>query len=71
MMKNERFVLPRDASFYALYTSRNEPRIGERIDIALSAIEEANGTKLKDGSKSVFQEISFNTNKLGDENKKI
>ncbi|WP_449547539.1 type I restriction-modification system subunit M [Lelliottia amnigena] len=70
MMKNERFVLPRDASFYALYTSRNEPRIGERIDIALSAIEEANGTKLKDGSKSVFQEISFNTNKLGDEKQK-
>lgn len=70
MMKNERFVLPRDASFYALYTHRNEPGIGERIDIALSAIEEANGNKLKDGSKSVFQEISFNTNKLGDEKQK-
>ncbi|WP_168393610.1 N-6 DNA methylase, partial [Erwinia amylovora] len=36
----------------------------------LHAIEEANGTKLKDGSKSVFQEISFNTNKLGDEKQK-
>lgn len=70
MMKNERFVLPKDASFYALYKRRSEAGNGERIDVALHAIEEANGTKLKDGSKSVFQEISFNTNKLGDEKQK-
>lgn len=66
MMKNERFVLPRDASFYALFARRNEPGNGERIDQALHAIEEANGTKLKDGGKSVFQDISFNTDKLGE-----
>lgn len=70
MMKNERFVLPKDASFYVLYKRRNEAGNGERIDVALHAIEEANGNKLKDGSKSVFQEISFNTNKLGDEKQK-
>lgn len=80
MMKNERFVLPdvvirnddgseRDrfkASFYALHQRRNEPANGERIDKALSAIEEANGARLKD----VFQDISFNTDKLGDEKQK-
>ena len=46
MMKNERFVLPKNASFYALYERRHEPGNGERIDQALLAIVEANGTKL-------------------------
>ena len=70
MMKNERFVLPADASFYALWERRHEPGNGERIDQALHAIEEANGTKLKDAGKSVFQDISFNTDKLGEEKQK-
>lgn len=70
MMKNERFVLPQDASFYALYEHRHEPGNGERIDQALHAVEEANGTKLKDAGKSVFQDISFNTDKLGEEKQK-
>ncbi|OAA06233.1 Type I restriction enzyme EcoKI M protein [Klebsiella pneumoniae] len=70
MMKNERFVLPKAASFYALYEHRFEPGNGERIDQALHAIEEANGTKLKDAGKSVFQDISFNTDKLGEEKQK-
>ncbi|EPA9093323.1 type I restriction-modification system subunit M [Enterobacter hormaechei] len=70
MMKNERFVLPKEASFYALYNRRNEPGNGERIDEALHAIEEANGTKLKDAGKSVFQDITFNTDKLGEEKQK-
>ncbi len=70
MMKNERFVLPKDASFYALWERRHEPGNGERIDQALHAIEEANGTKLKDAGKSVFQDISFNTDKLGEEKQK-
>lgn len=47
MMKNERFVLPKVASFYALYERRHEPGNGERIDQALHAIEEANGTNSK------------------------
>lgn len=70
MMKNERFVLPEDSSFYALYAKRHEPGNGERIDRALHALEEANGTKLRDASKSVFQDISFNTDKLGEEKQK-
>ncbi|MFG0372547.1 type I restriction-modification system subunit M [Citrobacter sp. zjy_2] len=70
MMKNERFVLPKEASFYALFERRNEPGNGERIDEALHAIEEANGTKLKDAGKSVFQDITFNTDKLGEEKQK-
>lgn len=70
LMKNERFVLPASASFYTLYKQRHEPGNGERIDQALHAIEEANGTKLKDAGKSVFQDISFNTDKLGEEKQK-
>lgn len=70
MMKNERFVLPASASFYELYKHRFEAGNGERIDLALHAIEEANGTKLKDAGKSVFQDISFNTDKLGEEKQK-
>ncbi|WP_150539969.1 type I restriction-modification system subunit M [Actinobacillus vicugnae] len=70
MMKNERFVLPRPASFYQLYAQRFEASNGERIDLALHSIEEANGTKLKDAGKSVFQDISFNTDKLGEEKQK-
>jgi len=66
MMKNERFVLPEDASFYALHQRRHEPGNGERIDKAFHAIEEANIGKLRD----VFQDISFNSNKLGEEKQK-
>lgn len=70
LMKSERFVLPRESSFYSLLERRYEPGNGERIDIALHALEEANGTKLKDAGKSVFQDISFNTDKLGEEKQK-
>ncbi|MFA5920787.1 MAG: type I restriction-modification system subunit M [Methylococcaceae bacterium] len=66
LLKNERFVLPPSASFYKLYERRHEPGIGERIDQALHAIEEANIAKLRD----VFQDISFNSNKLGDDKQK-
>ncbi|MEQ1904893.1 MAG: type I restriction-modification system subunit M [Pirellulaceae bacterium] len=66
MMKNERFSLPEKANFYALYKRRNEAGNGERIDKALHAIEEANISKLRD----VFQDISFNSNKLGEEKQK-
>ena len=63
MLKNERFVLPESANFYTLYKRRHEAGNGERIDKALHAIEEANIAKLRD----VFQDISFNANKLGEE----
>lgn len=66
MMKSERFVLPEGASFYSLFAQRHEAGNGERIDKALHAIEEANIAKLRD----VFQDISFNSNKLGEEKQK-
>ena len=66
MLKNERFVLPASASFYALHALRHTAGNGERIDKALHAIEEANLSKLRD----VFQDINFNSNKLGDEQQK-
>jgi type I restriction enzyme M protein len=66
MLKNERFQLPESAHFATLHKRRNEPGNGERIDKALHAIEEANLTKLAD----VFQDITFNSNKLGEEKQK-
>ena len=66
LLKNERFVLPPSANFYALHAARHQPGNGERIDKALHAIEDANLTKLRD----VFQDISFNSAKLGDEAQK-
>jgi type I restriction enzyme M protein len=66
MMKTERFILPESANFYMLYKRRHEAGNGERIDKALHAIEEANIAKLRD----VFQDISFNSNKLGEEAQK-
>ena len=66
MMQAEAFVLPANASFDAVHKRRFEAGNGERIDKALHAVEEANGAKLKD----VFQDISFNSNKLGDEEQK-
>ncbi len=53
----ERFVLPKGSSFYDLYESRNETNIGEHINIALDAIEEANKLKLE----GVFRNIDFNS----------
>lgn len=66
LLKSERFVLPKGASFYSLYEKRHSPGNGERIDKALHAIEEANITKLRD----VFQDITFNSNRLGEEKQK-
>ncbi|MES9951023.1 MAG: type I restriction-modification system subunit M [Candidatus Thiodiazotropha sp.] len=70
LLKNERFVLPKSANFYTLYEQRHEPGNGERIDKALHAIEDGNGSKLRDGDHGVFQDISFNSTKLGDEAQK-
>ena len=66
LMQQETFVLPAGTGFDALHNRRHLAGNGERIDKALHAIEEANGTKLRD----VFQDISFNSNKLGDEEQK-
>jgi len=56
-LERERFVLPKGASFYDLYEQRNEANIGELINEALDAIEEANKAKLED----VFRNIDFNS----------
>lgn len=70
MLKNERFVLPKAANYYDLYKHRFEAGNGERIDKALHAIEDGNSTKLRDGDHGVFQDITFNSNRLGDEAQK-
>jgi type I restriction enzyme M protein len=56
-MSREKFVLPEGSDYYTLYEQRNETNIGEIIDIALAAIEEANIEKLQ----GVFRNISFNS----------
>lgn len=66
LLKSERFQLPEKARFTTLHDQRHSPGNGERIDKALHAIEEANLSKLGD----VFQDISFNSNKLGEEKQK-
>ena len=71
-LERERFVLPhlelKDeesgevqdrfvADYYSLYERRNEPNIGESINMVLDAIEEANKLKLE----GVFRNIDFNS----------
>ncbi len=56
-MSREPFRLPKDSDFYTLYERRNQPNVGEEINIALEHIEEANKEKL-DG---VFRNIDFNS----------
>src|SRR5450759_88441 len=61
-LSRERFQLPEGCDFKSLYEHRNQADIGERIDVALGEIEEANKEKLE----GVFREVSFNSeNKLG------
>jgi type I restriction enzyme M protein len=61
-LARERFQLPEGCDFASLYELRNKADIGERIDVALGEIEEANKEKLE----GVFREVSFNSeNKLG------
>lgn len=66
MMGKQRFVLPTGTSFWDLHEQRHQAGNGQRIDQALHAIEEANGGKLK----NVFQDIMFNTDKLGPDKQK-
>lgn len=66
-MKHERFVVPETSHFKYLFEHRNEVNIGELINIALTDLEEANREKLysEDGA-GIFQNIDFNSSKLGD-----
>lgn len=56
-MERERFVVPVGADFDALYAARNENDVGERINKALEALEDANKAKLE----GVFRNIDFNS----------
>ncbi len=62
-MERERFVIPDGANYYDIYEQRDDPHIGEIINKALDAIEEANKGKLE----GVFRNIDFNSeNNLGE-----
>ena len=56
-LDRERFILPKDTSFYDLYEKRNEANIGELINTALDSIETDNKSKLE----GVFRNIDFNS----------
>ncbi len=53
----ERFVMPDGATFDALYEQRQADNLGELINEALEAIEDANKAKLE----NVFRNIDFNS----------
>lgn len=56
-MARERFALPAGCNFESLYAMRKQVDIGERINKALAAIEDANKAKLE----GVFRNIDFNS----------
>lgn len=56
-MARERFVLPEESDFDHFYAQRGQADIGERINKALAAIEDANKGKLE----GVFRNIDFNS----------
>lgn len=56
-MARERFVVPPDADFAALYAARAESNVGERINTALEKLEDANKAKLE----GVFRNVDFNS----------
>ncbi len=56
-LARERFVVPPESDFDSLYSKRDEPNIGEIINIALEKIEDANKSKLE----NVFRNIDFNS----------
>jgi type I restriction enzyme M protein len=62
-LKRERFVVPAQSEFSYLYAQRNEPNVGELINIAFSALEDANRAKLE----NVFRNVDYNSEaQLGD-----
>lgn len=56
-MRREPFVLDDEATFTYLYNNRADNEIGQKINIALSNIEEHNSGKLR----NVFRAIDFNS----------
>ncbi len=60
-MKRLPFVIPEGQSFYDVAENRNDPELGQRINVALAAIEDANYQRLE----GVFRGIDFNHDTLG------
>ncbi|MGN0641358.1 MAG: type I restriction-modification system subunit M [Oscillospiraceae bacterium] len=56
-MSRERFAMDSNSTFDYLYDNRNDTEIGQKINIALSSIEEHNSGKLR----NVFRAIDFNS----------
>ena len=56
-MSRERFIVPPSCDFDSIFAQRNEPNIGDIINIALEQIEETNKAKLE----GVFRNIDFNS----------
>lgn len=56
-MRYERFVLDERSTFDYIYDKRNQPNVGEIINMALEHVEEENKTKLR----GVFKNIDFNS----------
>lgn len=56
-MSRERFVIDDFSTFEYLYSNRNDSEIGQKINVALSHIEEHNSGKLR----NVFRAIDFNS----------
>lgn len=56
-MRRERFVMDETCTFTYLYNNRNDAEIGQKINVALAAIENNNSAKLHD----VFRAIDFNS----------
>ncbi len=56
-MSRERFAIDEESTFDYLYANRNDTEIGQKINVALSHIEEHNSGKLR----NVFRAIDFNS----------
>jgi len=56
-LSRERFIVPENTDFDYLYRNRDAANIGEIINMALEAIEDANKSKLE----NVFRNIDFNS----------
>ncbi len=56
-MSRERFVMDETSTFAYLYNNRNDAEIGQKINVALAAIENNNSAKLH----NVFRAIDFNS----------
>ena len=56
-MSRERFSMDEESTFDYLYAQRNDPEIGQKINVALNHIEEHNSSKLR----NVFRSIDFNS----------